>query len=154
MQLKKLSGFISKRKEIAARYKAVLKNKSTVTFFPSIKDDDANHYRFVLLFKDSVSRNATQHILKQKGIPTIIPIDSFQLLHNQLRLNKRDFPVAENMARRSLSVPVYPCLTSDEVLKIVESLMNVSAKLRTRLLYDKSPLSKKSSASIRVYEFS
>lgn len=122
VQLKKMKSFIKRRKEIAAKYIDVLKGKKNIRFWPDSRESNANHYRFIIQFPDQKSRNKILKFLEKSGVTTIVPYLNYQLLHNYLKLNKANFPVAENLSNNTITIPLYPELTEIEIRKIISLL--------------------------------
>lgn len=122
VQLIKLGSFIKRRRYIASRYQKVLDKKEAINYWPKVNDRESNHYRFILKFAQKSSRDATKKKLKEKGITSIVPIAHYQLLHNYLKLKDRDFVNAEKMALATLSLPIFPALTDEQVNWVSEVL--------------------------------
>jgi len=117
-QLKKLKSFLNRRSKIAVEYyKALSKEKVWPSKSASIKK--SIFYRFIV--RDS-QPETLKIFMEKKGIKTIIPIESYELLHRYLGENPQDFPVSEQIAKTTLSLPIYPSLSSVEVKKIKSAL--------------------------------
>ena len=119
-QLRKVDTFLKKRKEIRDKYDVVFDAKGIKRQEPSI-DCEYNNYRYIVRLKTQEVEKFSAYLL-DKGIKTIIPIESYELLHNYLKLSKKGFDVAENITRTTLSIPIYPALTESEVDYIVETI--------------------------------
>ncbi len=120
-QFKKLDSFLKRRKQIGKKYQNALREKN-VNFFPLINDVESNYFRFILKFESEKERKAVQRKFKDSFITTIVPLNDYELLHNSLKLNRRDFNYSEEMAKTSLSIPIYPALKNSEVERIVNVL--------------------------------
>lgn len=120
-QLKKLPGFLKKRLQIATIYKKILpKNK----YWPITSQDQLpNYYRFLLKTNEI---KTTKDYLMKCGIKTIIPIDTYELLHRYLKLNPKNFPISERIAKTTLSIPVYPALLTEEIDLIKQALYKIN----------------------------
>jgi dTDP-4-amino-4,6-dideoxygalactose transaminase len=121
-QLSKLPTFIEKRRAIADRYSAAIKNGqgSIAVRIPRALFREGNiFYRYVILSK---SRDKLMAVLKGKGIEVINPLQSFELLHRYLKLPPEDFPVAESLVGQTLSLPIYPALNGEDVNYICDVL--------------------------------
>lgn len=122
IQFERLEKFLNKRKEIAAKYVKVLKKKKNIQCFPKEEDSNVNHYRFIIKFQNLKERDRVKEAFRRVGITTIVPIDTFQLLHRYLKLDKSQFPNAENLAQTTLSLPIFPALTQEEIARITQAL--------------------------------
>lgn len=128
-QLAKLDQFLKLRKQIGKKYQKALEN-SNIIFFPDSNDCDSNYFRFILKFESEQERKKAQKIFSQNFINTIIPLKDYELLHNCLKLNKKNYNNSEDIARKTLSIPLYPALKKSEIERIVKVLKNLST-LRT-----------------------
>ncbi|MDD5431151.1 MAG: DegT/DnrJ/EryC1/StrS family aminotransferase [Candidatus Pacebacteria bacterium] len=112
-QLKKLSGFLKKRKQIAdIYYKSFPQDK---VWPPKEKGKQPNFFRFLV---KSGNPSKIKKYLESRGIKTIIPIETYELLHRYLKENPGQFPASEWASKNLLSIPVYPSLGFSEVGKI------------------------------------
>ena len=123
IQFDKLVSFMERRRSIADLYIKVLRKKKNIKFFPNEKDTDLNHYRFILKFSNGEQRDRLKTELQKKGITSIVPIASYQLLHRYMKLNQEEFPNAEEASQTTLSLPLYPALTEKEV-EIISSALD------------------------------
>jgi dTDP-4-amino-4,6-dideoxygalactose transaminase len=111
-QLAFLEKFIDKRREIAARYFDEFRDCS---FSLPIWKEGREHiyYRFVVKAKGRAS-DYLEKLERQKVIcrrPVYIPLHMY--------LNLRGFPNAAEAWERSISIPLYPSLTEQEIEKII-----------------------------------
>lgn len=120
-QFSKIEMLLDKRKQIAKAYQEICNSKGW-DFQKPVKDNFyPNYYRFVVK-SDPKTINNLQSYLKVHNIATIIPIENWELLHNYLGLNKKDFSVAEKVSNETLSLPAYPDLIKEGNL---EKIVNV-----------------------------
>ncbi|MBI3046048.1 MAG: DegT/DnrJ/EryC1/StrS family aminotransferase [Candidatus Harrisonbacteria bacterium] len=108
-QLKKLPFFLKKRQKIAYAYS---KNTPEIIFPKKNSLTKPNFFRFIL--KISNPRRLQNYFLKNK-IKTIVPIERYELLHNYLGLPSKNYPVSEEMAKTTLSLPIYPSLSGKQI---------------------------------------
>lgn len=121
VQLEKLPLFVRKRHYIASRYLNIIEKKD-IQYWPKREDKHVNQFRFVIKFDSREKRDRVKRDLLKKGIATIVPIASFELLHILLKQDKRSFPNAQRLAETSLSLPMYPSLTEREIEKITRAI--------------------------------
>jgi perosamine synthetase len=79
-------------------------------------------YRFVLRFKKPESVILSQAYLRGCGIETIVPLRTDELLHRKLGLDPSLFPNAEEIAKTTLSIPIFPGMSEESVAKVCEGL--------------------------------
>lgn len=115
-QLTKLKSFLAKRESIADSYKKICDGYGV-----SYQQSGAGsvYYRFVIR-----QPNIKNELLKG-GIKTIIPIEPWELLHRYLKQPVNHFPIAEKIARSTLSLPLYPAMTKAEIIKTTRTLESV-----------------------------
>ena len=63
--------------------------------------------------------------LKSNNISSIFPMNSFELLHNYLKMSSDKFPVSEKIAKYTISIPIYPSLNINDIIKISQIIKNV-----------------------------
>jgi len=79
-------------------------------------------YRFVLVAPDIKYRDALLRHMRKANINCVIPIERYELLHNYMKLDPSNFPVAENLADTTLSIPFYPGLSDSDIEYICNTL--------------------------------
>jgi dTDP-4-amino-4,6-dideoxygalactose transaminase len=119
-QLRRLQQIAERRREIARRYLAAL--PLWVTTQDGLADAGRMVYRFTLTFPDHPAREAMRAHLNSHGIQTIVPIERYELLHRYMRLDPQLFPNAERLVDTTLSLPLYPALSDDQVTFICQTL--------------------------------
>ena len=123
-QLKRLSGFLRRRRELAERYRKVLSREPFTGFIrlPPVEEGHAYHL-FVIHFPSEKVRNEAHDYLKAKGIATqvhYLPVYRHPYYRN--RMGKLRMPGAETYFRGCLSIPLYPMLTDDEQDRVIEAV--------------------------------
>jgi dTDP-4-amino-4,6-dideoxygalactose transaminase len=120
VKLKYLDDWNTKRNAVAATYKQGLLGR--YKYQEVEKDVMSNYYLFVIL---SERRNDLINFLKKYGISILIhypvPIH-LQDAYSNLNYKKGDFPVAEEICNKCLSLPMYPELKSVETEHVIEVL--------------------------------
>ena len=119
-QLSCLPDFIEKRLSLTRRYEcAIGKHNNFMRQIP-LGPGLANGYRFVLKMGSKLVD--AEKLMSDRGITCIRPIMPRELLHRCLDLSPSDFPGAELVAASTLSVPIFPALPEDQIIRIVEGL--------------------------------
>jgi perosamine synthetase len=111
VQLKKLPDFLERRREIFTMYK-----ESGLDLLES-KSNTPVYYRAVIKVNNPIE---IKDRLLKKGIKTIIPIEHWELLDNS-----SEYKNAYNLTQTTLSLPIYPSLTSREVNNIITQLSTI-----------------------------
>jgi len=117
VKLKYLDEENKRRKEIAKRYIAEIKNR--ILTLPPL---DGVYHVFPVLCKD---RDSLQQYLLNKGIHTMIhyPIPPHQQKAYS-EWNNLSYPITEKIHREELSIPCNPTMTDDEVNYIIHVLQD------------------------------
>ncbi|MBD3379957.1 MAG: hypothetical protein GF408_05785 [Candidatus Omnitrophica bacterium] len=115
-QLKKLPGFVERRKEIASRYSEAFAETGAV--LPGVEFDHV-YYRYVILVKKDLAQVLKE--LEVKGVKCARPVHS--PLHRALEL-RSGFRVTDKVYSGALSVPIYPSLTDEEQEKVIEAVIS------------------------------
>ncbi len=111
VQLKQLPIFLERRQEIFAMYK-----ESGLDLIAS-ENNASVHYRAVIRINNPAE--VKEKLLKQ-SIKTIIPIEDWELLDDGSKYRN-----SYNLTQTTLSLPIYPSLTNEDVLNIVIELNKV-----------------------------
>jgi perosamine synthetase len=111
VQLKKLPMFLQRREEIFQQYQSVGLPMLDVT------DLRLEPVRFRGVLK-TTSPTSLLAALVEQGIRAIVPLEEWEILGNP-----QNFPNAQRLARSTVSLPLYPTLSKQEVAHIVSTLM-------------------------------
>jgi perosamine synthetase len=119
-QLKKVDEFIRKRKKIADEYNTILDQKTHAKRIEIPRDMDSVWYRYIIISEmdpDNVNKQ-----FRNNGITTINPLENWELLHNRVGQKKDRFPNAEKITEKTVSLPIFPSLDNDEIVKIKSTI--------------------------------
>jgi dTDP-4-amino-4,6-dideoxygalactose transaminase len=124
IKLKTLNSNNLKRQKIADKYLKELKGIGDLKL--PVTSENCTHvfHVFVLRTKD---RDRLRDYLDKKGIGNLIhyPLPPhLQKAYKYLGYKKGDFPVAEELANTSLSIPIYPELMRDEQDYVISTIKN------------------------------
>jgi dTDP-4-amino-4,6-dideoxygalactose transaminase/acetyltransferase-like isoleucine patch superfamily enzyme len=128
VKLPHLTGWNSQRRERAAGYSQLLKDNEAVTLPHEPSWSRAVYHLYVVRTRE---REALMTHLKEAGIGTGIhyPIPlHLQKAYSSLNYAPGAFPVAERLAAEIVSLPMYPQLTEEQQVRVVESLQTFAAK--------------------------
>jgi len=122
IKLKYLKEWNEKRRKNAEIYSYALKDIDGVEVPVKIKDIKSVYHLYVIKAKD---RDNLKEYLEKEGIATGIhyPIPlHLQSAYKYLGLKEGNFPVAEDTAKRILSLPMYPELSEEQIYYISEKI--------------------------------
>ncbi len=123
-----LQYFTMQRQQIALHYLQSLAEVDEI-ILPTVSKG-ATHVYHVFLIRTK-KRDALQKFLKEQGIDTLIhyPMPPhLQKAYSHLGFHKGDFPIAEQLALTSLSLPIYPGLKKAEIEYIIKSIKKFFVK--------------------------
>lgn len=126
VKLKKLNEWTAQRQQIAAWYDEALKDVDEI-ILPKIAEGATHVYHLYVI--QTKKRDELQKYLNDNGVGTLIhyPIPPhLQVAYKDLGHKKGDFPIAEELAENSLSLPIWPGMEKNVVLKIAELFFNIN----------------------------
>jgi dTDP-4-amino-4,6-dideoxygalactose transaminase len=124
VQLEKLNDANLKRKKLVNRYIENLKNiKSILIPFLDIKDSEPVYHIFPILLDSKINRNKIINKLKEDGIQTSIHYPAFKDFTAFKDIGLNSAPIAEDISKRELTLPLYPTMSFEEVDLVCESLI-------------------------------
>jgi len=133
-QLKELDQFIARRTVLANRYQEALIDwpQWTLPIQPSYSHDHAWHLYTPLLNEDvaKMNREEFMHSMKERNVGTGLhyrAVHLYPYYREQFGFKLGDFPHAENVSERIVSLPLFPLMTDaehDRVLDVMYSIFN------------------------------
>ena len=127
VKLPHLKRWNARRAEIAHYYTRNLEHLPLD--FPATAKDNTHVFHVYALLTDR--RDALQKFMADKGVPTLIyyPLPlHLQKLYENLGWKEGDFPVAENISKAILPLPMYPELTKEHLDQVVGSILGFFAQ--------------------------
>ncbi len=130
VQLNKLAMKNKRRKELVEYYQTKLADLDGIKI-PFINHPGLSTYHiFPILLNPETDRNRFMEFLKQNGIQTSIhypPAHRFTY-HKKYLQPKHSLPVTEDIARREVTLPLYPDLKFEEIDYIAEVIKNFATR--------------------------
>jgi len=122
-QLKRLHEFTERRRHLARRYFERL-DPSLGLELPPADFENCNWHMFQPLLPDGTNRGAFVAAMKERGIGVGVHYPALHLfsLYRKLGFAPGDFPVAEDIGRRIVTLPLFPAMADDDVDRVVEAL--------------------------------
>ncbi|PLX66998.1 MAG: UDP-4-amino-4,6-dideoxy-N-acetyl-beta-L-altrosamine transaminase [Denitrovibrio sp.] len=121
-QLKKLEWMCRRREDIAQAYDKAFQ-ESNITC-PTIKPDRTTSRHLYVIKVDN--RDELHLKLKEAGINTsvhFIPVHHMTFYKEKFKYNDTHYPVAEEVFSKSLSLPIYPDLSHEQVAYITKKVL-------------------------------
>jgi perosamine synthetase len=135
-QLERLDELLAGRARVAALYSEALAGADGVDLpCPDEGGDRRGWFVYVVQLPHGVDRDAAVLALRERGVdskPYLPAIHLLSFYRRRFGHREGEFPVCEEVARRSLALPFYPDLTEREIERVVEALRQVLASTLTR----------------------
>jgi dTDP-4-amino-4,6-dideoxygalactose transaminase len=135
-QLADLDGFIAKRTTLAQRYLEELAGWPELTLpqLPSYEYRHSWHLFCVLINPEAagITRDQFMQQMKELNIGTGLhyqPVHLYQFYQQQFGFKAGDFPKAEDVCSRIVSLPLFPDLTEQDQARVIQTMRQV---LKTR----------------------
>lgn len=132
VQLKRLNGFIVKRRELAQRYLERLPRHPAL--HPPVDSEGHSWHMFSVLLDCNAlgtSRKQFQMELKTREIATGVHYPAIHLLslYRRLGYGPGDFPNAERIAEQTLTLPLFPDMEEEDVDRVCFALDELLTEL-------------------------
>jgi perosamine synthetase len=135
-QLERLADLLAQRAEVAALYGEALSGIEGVTLpCPDSGGDERSWFVYVVQLPGEVDRDATIEELRARGIDSKPYLPAIHLMsYYRETFGHRDgeFPVCEDVSRRSIALPFFPGLTEGQVERVATELASVLAEAPKR----------------------
>lgn len=133
-QVRRLPEFIKRRNEIADYYDKELSNVSGIEPLRIPKNAVTNYYKYIAFLSPEISRDDFKQKLREKGVrpsgEVYWPPLHMQPVYKRLLKNETDdFPVAEEVCRRMVCLPIYSQMSLEEARYVVEKVKEVLSLL-------------------------
>jgi perosamine synthetase len=136
-QLERLDELLSGRDRAAVLYGQALAGIEGVELpVPDTGGNRRSWFVYVVKLPAEVDRDATIEALRARGIdskPYLPAIHLMSFYRERFGHREGEFPVCEDVARRSLALPFFPQITEGQVAQVVEALTEVLAESRARV---------------------
>ena len=125
VQLKKQDMLRNKRDNIAKKYNDAFKGNKNIVL-PFVKDDRVTSWHLYVIKINN--RDEVIEQLKENGVGCsvhFIPIHKHSYYKNRYNYKNDDYPVANNIFDKSLSLPIYPDMTDEEVNFVIKNILEI-----------------------------
>jgi UDP-4-amino-4,6-dideoxy-N-acetyl-beta-L-altrosamine transaminase/dTDP-4-dehydrorhamnose reductase len=127
-QLKKLDSFIKRRRDIVNTYNTAFRDDINIKIPFESDKCVSNFHLYVLLFdfeKIGIDRGRFMLNLRERGVQTqvhYIPVHLQSFYRERFGTKRGDCPVAEKYYEKCLSIPLYPTMSDNDVMKVVSEI--------------------------------
>jgi perosamine synthetase len=131
-QLERLDELLAARARVAALYLEALTGVDDLGLpCPDEDGDRRSWFVYVVQLPRGIERDEVVVAMRKRGVDTKPYLPAIHLMsfyRERLGHREGDFPVCEEVARRSLALPFFPELSDGEVEQVVEALRGVIAE--------------------------
>jgi len=128
-QLKRLAEFTERRRQLARRYFETI-DVNLGLELPPADFENSNWHMFQPLLPRGTDRGAFLAAMKELGIGVGVHYPALHLfsLYRRFGFKEGDFPVAEDIGRRIVTVPLFPAMADADVIHVCSALTATLAK--------------------------
>ena len=132
-QLKKLDGFVKRRREIADKYRELFSEQEFFELPAERAYAYHSYHLFVIRLRGGLisSKRDLVNNLREKGVATqvhYIPVYKHPF-YREMGYGNVKCPSAEEFYDRSLSIPIFPAMTAEDVDKVADTILRACAEL-------------------------
>jgi dTDP-4-amino-4,6-dideoxygalactose transaminase len=130
-QFARLEDFIADRRRIAKIYDEELKRIDGVTLIKIASEVKSNYYKYMTMLNEGIDRADLKKELKEKykvglsGEVYELPCHLQPIFKDLYGFKEGDFPVAEDLCKRQICLPVFATMTEEQAKYVVDSLKEV-----------------------------
>ena len=128
-QLKKLPAGNARREVLVGQYRQAFQQKAPALGLPfTDKRGVSSQHIFPVLLPEGVDREAFRERMKQDGIQTSFhypPVHQFAIYRNE----DEELWMTENVARRQVTLPLFPSMTDEQQDWVIESVVKALKQL-------------------------
>lgn len=133
-QLNRLPGFIKSRNEIARYYDQKLSGMDRIQPVKTPTGFLNNYYKYTALLSQEIPRDDFKQKLREKGVRPSgevywPPLHMEPIYQQLLKVKEGDFPIAEDVCRRMICLPIYSQMNLDEAQFVVEGVEEVLSEI-------------------------
>jgi len=137
VQLERLPKFLKSRNRVAEYYSKALAQNVAIKPLKVPSNTLHNYYKYVTFLSPRIDRGEFKHRLSERGVRCSgevywPPLHMQPLYQRLLGVSEGDFPVAEDICKRMVCLPIYSNMTLDEAEYVVDNVREVLSQLRTR----------------------
>ncbi len=133
-QLAKLNRFVHKRHAVAAAYNAAFESLEGSVLLPALQYPDRKHAWHLYLLRllkgnaAQMTRNQLFEKLKKFGIHAQVhymPVYRHPYYRKNFPVNFRSFPNTEKYFKETLSLPMFPAMTRQDIRRVVDAVHKI-----------------------------
>ena len=123
-QLRKIGGYGVRRREIFERYTEAFSEIDGIELHTT-RPEAEHAYHLLTILVDPAKRDAVMNGLQERGVGVsinFVPVHQMTYYRKRFGFENGMFPVAEEIGARTISLPLYPKLTDEEVEYVIDAV--------------------------------
>lgn len=132
-QIERIDRYREKRQHLESLYRELLMEIEGLEFIEAPeKGEKSGHHLFTVLLPRRVSRDKVIVKMEENGIGCAVnyrAIHTLRYFREKFGYRPEDFPIANEIGSRTLSLPLYPKLSEEEVRIVCQTLKKVMTSL-------------------------
>ena len=122
-QLKKLPGFIQRRRHLVGIYESLLADADFLEV-PKVAKDVRHSWHLYTVLLDADRDRVFDHMRRMNiGVNVhYIPVYRHSFYRTNLRIDPKDYPVTEEVYKRIMTLPLYPRMEEGDVSRVCDAL--------------------------------
>lgn len=130
-QLKKANNFQKRRNWIATQYNEAFPDLPLKIPYIALPDDIHSWHLYVIQLEFeslNITRDRFIELMSEEGVGTsvhFIPLHIQPYWRDRYNLKPEDFPVAYDVYKRAVSLPIYPKMTDDDVERVIKAVRKI-----------------------------
>lgn len=128
-QLERIEGLWAKRNRLWLQYEAAFSNVPGLKILRTRADAKHARHLFTVLVSQG-KRDTILHELQKRGVGVAVnyrPVHLLEYYMKELGHREGDFPVAEDIGARTISLPLYPKLKRTEIAYVIRAVIDTVA---------------------------
>ena len=128
-QLRKIGGYGVRRREIFERYTEAFSEIDGIELHTT-RPEAEHAYHLLTILVDPAKRDAVMNGLQERGVGVsinFVPVHQMTYYRKRFGFENGMFPVAEEIGARTISLPLYPKLTDEEVEYVIDAVRETVA---------------------------
>jgi dTDP-4-amino-4,6-dideoxygalactose transaminase len=132
-QIDRLNDYRQKREHLEGLYRKLLMDVDGLDFMEALQRGEVSgHHLFTVLLPREVQRDEVIRKMEENGIGCAVnyrAVHTLKYFKEKFGFRPEDFPIANEIGNRTISLPLYPKLSEEEVRIVCQTLKKVIAAL-------------------------
>ena len=129
-QVKRLEEIADKRMAVGRRYNEAFQKIPKLKIIPVPDGDRAVYYKYPIILDSSLKRDKVRERLEKEfsiesGTSYWPPCHLQPAYRKKFGYKEGDYPIAEDVLNRTISLPIYTAITDEEINRVIEAMQKI-----------------------------